>query len=103
VLTRLSSAARGKHFHDFGGHKAQADHDGLRVRQQREGLRIVDAGTNEELDMIAESIDLRVGGLVDDDDALPPSAADDEEGLDGDSRVAICASVLYRRELSSCC
>jgi len=41
-------------FHDFGGHEAQADrHDGLRVRQQREGLRIVQAGTNEELDMIA--------------------------------------------------
>jgi hypothetical protein len=27
----------------------------LRVRQQREGLRIVYAGTNEELDVIAES------------------------------------------------
>ena len=41
-------------FHDFGGHEAQADrHDGLRVRQQREGLRIVQAGTNEKLDMIA--------------------------------------------------
>ena len=33
-------------------------HDGLRVRQQREGLRIVHAGMNEELDMIAESMDL---------------------------------------------
>ena len=37
-------------FHDFGGHEAQADrHDGLRVRQHRESLRIVHAGTNEEL------------------------------------------------------
>ncbi len=28
-------------FHDFGGHESQADsHDGLRVRQQREGLRV---------------------------------------------------------------
>ena len=26
---------------------------------------------------------------MDDDDALPPGAAEDEEGLDGDSRVAI--------------
>ncbi len=44
-------------FHDFGGHEPQADrHDGLRVRQQREGLRIVHAGTNEELDVIAESM-----------------------------------------------
>ena len=42
-------------FHDFGGH------DGLRVRQEREGLRIVYAGTNEELDMIAESMDLLWG------------------------------------------
>ena len=43
-------------------HEAQADrHDGLRVRQQREGLRIVLAGTNEELDMIAESMDLLWG------------------------------------------
>ena len=33
-------------------------HDGLRVRQQREGLRIVHAGTNEELDVITESMDL---------------------------------------------
>ena len=46
-------------FHDFRGHESQADrHDGLRVRQQREGLRIVHAGTNEELDVIAESMDL---------------------------------------------
>ena len=45
--------------HDFGGHEAQADrHDGLRARQHREGLRIVHAGTNEELDMIAENMDL---------------------------------------------
>ena len=80
MLTRLSSAARGvaipeslkdegdltTHlpvrdwyaFHDFGGHESQAEsHDGFRVRQQREGLRIVHAGTNEELDMIAESMD----------------------------------------------
>ena len=35
--------------------------DGLRVRQQREGLRIVYAGTYEELDMIAESMDLLWG------------------------------------------
>ena len=35
--------------------------DGLRVRQQREGLRIVNAGTNEELDVIAESMDLLWG------------------------------------------
>ena len=49
-------------FHDFGGHESQADrHDGLRVRQQREGLRIVHAGANEELDMIAESMDLLWG------------------------------------------
>ena len=49
-------------FHDFRGHESQADrHDGLRVRQQREGLRIVHAGTNEELDMIAESMDLLWG------------------------------------------
>ena len=33
-------------FHDFGGHEAQADrHDGLRVRQQHEGLRIVHVRT----------------------------------------------------------
>jgi len=38
-----------------------AFHDGLRVRQQREGLRITHAGTNEELDMIAESMDLLWG------------------------------------------
>ena len=143
-------------FHDFGGHESQADrHDGLRVRQQREGLRIVHAGTNEELDMIAESMDLlrgqtsalktyglhveeggshsseRVTGGIespsklplvcgwsvdgapvtrcgvstaplilpmpgdmsagrlvnDDDDALPPGVADDEEGKVGDIRV----------------
>ena len=45
--------------HDFGSHKAQADrHDGLRVRQQREGLRIVHAGMNAELEVITESMDL---------------------------------------------
>ncbi len=32
-----------------------------RVRQQREGLRIVHAGTNEEIDVIAESMDLLWG------------------------------------------
>ncbi len=49
-------------FHDFVGHEAQTDrHDGLRVRQQREGLRIVHAGTNEKLDIIAESMDLLWG------------------------------------------
>ena len=49
-------------FHDFGGHESHADrHDGLRVRQQNEGLRIVHAGTNEELDMIAESMNLLWG------------------------------------------
>ena len=49
-------------FHDFGGHEAQADRrGGLWVRQQREGLRIVHAGTNEELDVIAESMDLLWG------------------------------------------
>jgi len=56
--TRLSIRDWHK-IHDFGGHEAQADrHDGLRVRQHREGLRIVHAGTNEELDMIAENMDL---------------------------------------------
>ena len=49
-------------FHDFGGHESQADcNDGLRVLQQREGLRIVHAGTNEELDVIADSMDLLWG------------------------------------------
>jgi hypothetical protein len=33
----------------------------LRIRQQREGLRIVYAGPNEELDMIAASMDLLWG------------------------------------------
>ena len=37
--------------------------------------------------------DMSAGVLVNDDDALPPSAADDDEGWDGESRVAICASV----------
>ena len=128
-------------FHDFGGHESQADHhDELRVRQQREGLRIVHAGTNEELDIeelsaspkarkpspglegvkvlpsgpwFADGVstapllpdaaymglvlpipgDMSAGWLVDDDDALLPGAADDDDGLDGNSRVAICASV----------
>jgi len=49
-------------FHDFGGRESQTDrHDGLRVRQQRESLRIVHTGVNEELDMIAESMDLLWG------------------------------------------
>ena len=37
--------------------------------------------------------DMRAGRLEDDDDALPPGTADDEDGLDGNSRDAICASV----------
>ncbi len=37
--------------------------------------------------------DMGAEGLVNDDDALPPGAADDDEGWDGESRVAICASV----------
>ena len=37
--------------------------------------------------------DMSAGWLVDDDDALLPGAADDDDGLDGNSRVAICASV----------
>ncbi len=37
--------------------------------------------------------DMGAGGIVNDDDALPPGVADDEEGWDGDSRVAICASI----------
>ena len=37
--------------------------------------------------------DMSAGGIVNDDDALPPGAADDDEGWDGESRVAICASV----------
>ena len=49
-------------FHDFGGHESQADcHDRSRVRQQREGLRIVHVGMNEELDVITESMDLLQG------------------------------------------
>jgi len=48
--------------HACGGHEAQADsRDGLWVRQQREGLRIVHAGTNEELDVIAENMVLLWG------------------------------------------
>jgi hypothetical protein len=37
--------------------------------------------------------DLRAGRLVDDDHALAPGTTADDEGLDGDSRVAIYASV----------
>ena len=37
--------------------------------------------------------DMGTGRLVDDDDALLPGTADDDDGLDGNSRVAICASV----------
>ena len=37
--------------------------------------------------------DMSAGRIVDDDDALLPGAADDDDGLDGNSRVAICASV----------
>ena len=36
--------------------------------------------------------DMSAGRLVNDDDALPPGVADDEEGWDGNIRVAICAS-----------
>ena len=36
---------------------------------------------------------MSAGRLVDDDDALLPGTADDDDGLDGNSRVAICASV----------
>jgi len=47
---------------DIGGHEVQADcHDGLWIRQQRESLRIVHADTNEELEMIAESMNLLWG------------------------------------------
>ena len=68
-------------FHDFGGHEAQADHhDGLRVRQQREGLRIVHADTNEELAMIAESMDLLWGQTSD-------RLRVEEGGGDGSERV----------------
>jgi hypothetical protein len=35
----------------------------------------------------------KAGRLVDDDDALPPGIADDDDGLDGNSRDAISASV----------
>ena len=37
--------------------------------------------------------DMSAERLVDDDDALLPGTADDDDGLDGNSRVAICASV----------
>ncbi len=37
--------------------------------------------------------DMGAGGIMNDDDALPPGVADEEEGWDGESRVAICASV----------
>ena len=37
--------------------------------------------------------DISAGRLVDDDDALPPGVADDEEGWDGNIRVTIYASV----------
>jgi hypothetical protein len=33
------------------------------------------------------------GRLLDDDEALPPGAADDDDGLDGDISVWISASV----------
>ena len=89
-------------FHDFGGHVAQADRrGGLWVRQQREGLRIVHAGTNEELDVIAESMDLLWGqtsalerveatavstspaGLTTMTDALSAKARKPSPGLEG--------------------
>ncbi len=73
-------------FHEFGGHEAQADrHDGLRVRQQREGLRIVHMGTNEEIDMIAESMHLLWGQTS----TLETHGLRVEEGGgDGSERVA---------------
>ena len=69
-----------------GGHESQADrHDGLRVRQQREGLRIVHAGTNQELDMIAESMVL----LWDQTSTLKTHGLRIEEsGGNGSERVA---------------
>jgi hypothetical protein len=69
----------------------------LRVRQQREGLCIVHAGTNEELDVIAESMDLLWGqtsalktyglrvekGLTTVTDALSAKARKPSPGLEG--------------------
>ena len=73
-------------FHDFGGHEAQADrHDGLRVRQQREGLRIVHVGTNEEIDMIAESMDLLWGQTS---TLETHGLRVEENGGDGSERIA---------------
>jgi len=37
--------------------------------------------------------DMSAGRLATDDDALPPGVADDDEGWDGNIRVAICTSV----------
>ena len=37
--------------------------------------------------------DMSAGRLVDDDDALLPGTADDDDGLDGNSKVAIWATV----------
>jgi len=37
--------------------------------------------------------DMSAGRLVNDDGALPPGVADDEEDWDGNIRVTICASV----------
>jgi hypothetical protein len=37
--------------------------------------------------------DMSARRLENDDDALPPGVADDEEGWDGNIRVTICASV----------
>ena len=60
-------------------------HDGLRVRQQREGLSIVHAGTNEKLDMIIESMDLLWGQTS----ALETHGLRIEEGGgDGSERIA---------------
>ena len=45
--------------HDLRGHETQADsHDGLRGGQQREGLRVEDAGPNDLVNVIAEGMDL---------------------------------------------
>jgi hypothetical protein len=58
----------------------------LRVRQQREGLRIVHAGTNEALDVIAESMDLLWGQTS----ALKTHGLRVEEGGGDDSERVAC-------------
>ena len=56
---------------DKGGHESQSD------RQQREDLLVVHAGTNEELDVIAESMNLLWGKTSD---------GSEEGGGDGSER-----------------